>query len=284
MLYAFKTWLERKGYGAGTITSRCSNCERVESELGINLDDEFKVDEMRRLLSLFEYSKDDARRGLNPRHGMYIDGNVYNGTATLRSALNLYYQFKMQPEINPKTRMVAPHANHRVHKTLDGHSVCERAAQILNIDFARLIAATALWAPASEHEALNGGAAKKCRRAQTTKGERPKEVIDGIYLDNNTIPNSQMKRVLKKHYGISPVQNYETCHVWPMTCYDVRYHTCFANLVLLPREIAALSDHSERIRKVLQYRAFEVFGWYPEEEAEPVKPDNYPTEWLTLEN
>lgn len=280
MLYAFKTWLEQWEYGEGTVRSRYTNCERIEAELGINLDDEFQVDEMCRLLELFKYSNNDFEQGVPPRHGMHIDGNVYNGTATLRSALNLYYSFKMHPEINPRTRMAECHANCGASNTLDGHSVCERAAQILNIDFAKLIAATALWAPVSEHNARNGGPDKRCRRAQTTRGEKVGDVVDGIRLDDNTAPNSQMKRVMKKHYGITPV-NYTTCHIWDKTCYDERYHTCFANLVLIPSDIYVLSDFNNHVQKVLQYRAFEIFGWYPEEQEEPKKPDNYPTEWFS---
>ncbi len=29
----------------------------------------------------------------------------------------------------------------------------------------------------------------------------------------------------------------------------------------------------------LQYRAFELYGWYPEEVTRPVKPDFYPSKW-----
>lgn len=281
MLYAFKTWLEKRGYGDGTIKSRYSNCERIESELGINLDDEFKADEMQRLLGLFEYSRDDVRRGLNPRHGMYIDGDAYNGTATLRSALNLYYQFKKHPEINSQIQMAAPHANRGVRNTLDGHVEAETAAKKLDVDIAKLVALTAIWAPLAEHIACNRGA-----KDPNVRRSRPGEVRglaeNGIRYDDNTYPNRQMKAAMQRHYN-TIVENYETCHVWPMTCYDTRYHTCFANLVLLPREIAAFSDHSERIQKVLQYRAFEIFEWYPEEETKPEKPDNYPTEWLSLD-
>lgn len=40
--------------------------------------------------------------------------------------------------------------------------------------------------------------------------------------------------------------------------------------------------HKKIIRSfsVLQYRALELFGWHPEDKAEPRKPENYPTDWF----
>ena len=99
---------------------------------------------------------------------------------------------------------------------------------------------------------------------------------NGERMDDNSYPNKQMKTSMKKR-GIIP-SGYETCHIWEGTCYDPRYHTCYANLVLLPRAIASLSDHSENIRAILKYRAFELFGFKPEGADDPVRPENYPAE------
>jgi hypothetical protein len=74
------------------------------------------------------------------------------------------------------------------------------------------------------------------------------------------------------------------CHVWPETCYDVRYHTSLANLVLLPAPLAGLSDHHKAVAECLRYRSYELFGWYPEEVSAPVKPLGYPpaSDWAPL--
>lgn len=163
---------------------------------------------------------------------------------------------------------------------LNGHQLLESCAQALHIDLAALVAKTAIWAPLAEHLACNGQAKyPHIRRAKSH--EKRGRAETGESLDDNGTPNRQMKAALKKAYHIALLKgSYETCHVWPKTCYDTRYHTCFANLVMLPRSIAALSDHDKRVQTVLQYRAFELFGWHPEDKAEPRKPENYPTDWF----
>lgn len=283
MLDEFRIWLEKTG--RNSVSSRITECRRVERDLKVDLDREYQKDQMKHLISLFEYSRDDMNAGLEPRHGMKIKGDLCNNTATYKNALKLYLEYKKGTKCD--SLQICNHTAKTIRrrvdvKELDGHVVCEHAAKKLNIDFAKLIAAIAIWAPKEEHEALNGGPARKCRRAQTSKGEKAKtKDIAGIYLDDNTIPNILMKRALKNHYGISPV-NYTTCHIWDKTCYDERYHTCYANLVLIPSDIYALSDFNDHVQKVLQYHAYEIFGWYPEGKEEPKKPDNYPTEWLSL--
>lgn len=71
-------------------------------------------------------------------------------------------------------------------------------------------------------------------------------------------------------------QGFHVCHVWPGTCYDPRYHTSLANLVLLPAALAGLSDHDAGIAQLLQFRAFDLFNWHPAEWAAPTRPANYP--------
>ncbi len=102
------------------------------------------------------------------------------------------------------------------------------------------------------------------------------QVIDGIRIDDNTYANRAIKNAISKDAGFV---NYVTCHIWPGTTYDERYHTRLANLVLIPQVVAALSDHCPSVIDVLKYRAFELYGWYPEEESEPERPDYYPEEW-----
>lgn len=82
----FRVWLgvERK-LNAGSVGSRVSNCKRVEYYEG-DLDDHYDTD---RLASLM-----DGLNPASPEHNILINGSVYNGTATLRSAVGLYRQFR----------------------------------------------------------------------------------------------------------------------------------------------------------------------------------------------
>jgi hypothetical protein len=156
------------------------------------------------------------------------------------------------------------------------------AANRHQIHLSILVAETGLWANPEVHTRIvreTGGAAMvpTCRRARTGQGEKRGQVIDGIRLDDNTYANVALKRALGIHR--LQLEGFEVCHIWPRTCYDQRFHTAVANMVLLPRSLAALSDHDAEIQASLQYRAYELYGWYPEGAAVPVRPAFYPTNW-----
>ncbi len=156
------------------------------------------------------------------------------------------------------------------------------AANRHQIHLSILVAETGLWANAEVHRRIvreTGGAAMvpNCRRARTAQGEKRGQVIDGIRLDDNTYANVALKRALGLHR--LQLEGFEVCHIWPRTCYDQRFHTAVANMVLLPRSLAGLSDHDAEIQASLQYRAYELYGWYPEGADVPAKPAFYPTNW-----
>lgn len=168
-------------------------------------------------------------------------------------------------------------------KIITGDDIQAVASQKLNIDFAALIAQCAIWAPVEAHEACHDGhgtyaSVPNCRRKRHFE---PRGEVDGIIFDDNSRPNSKMKTMAKNYYGII-LKDFTVCHVWPDTCYDVRYHTCFANLVYIPAAIHSLTDYDAHVEACLKYRAYELYGWKPEEADIPEKPEKYPTEWLVL--
>ncbi|WP_060994175.1 hypothetical protein [uncultured Aliivibrio sp.] len=148
------------------------------------------------------------------------------------------------------------------------------------INLGHLIAATSLWSAPEVHDYLlacgdRGAWRPNVRRAKA--GEKRRTVVDGILLDDNTLANKYLKTAL----GL-PSKNFigfEVCHIWKSSCYDPVYHTTIANLVLIPRALAALSDHNCTISSILKYRSFELYGWFPECENQPIKPENYPDNW-----
>lgn len=154
-----------------------------------------------------------------------------------------------------------------------------------NIHLSVLVAETALWANPEVHRILFAENGTGCffpntRRYKAGKGEKCSAVVNGIRLDNNSYANHAIKQAIGVGRG---AEGFETCHIWPATCYDERYHTAIANLVLLPRALASLSDYSLEVRQTLQYRALELYGWYPIEQKKPERPLFYPTNWRTLE-
>ena len=158
----------------------------------------------------------------------------------------------------------------------------EDACSRHNMRLDLLVAETALWAHPEVHRRLvnqkNSAASYPgVRRVDVSKGEKRGQVIDGVRLDDNTYANRAIKVALGMHR--KNLVGFECCHIWPKTCYDTRYHTAVANLVLLPRALAGLTDHNPGIQRAIQYRAFELYGWYPDGEQSPERPQDYPENW-----
>ena len=76
-----------------TISNRLANCRRVEHYEG-DLDGHFDNDQCQNLLYRLTYSTDDQDRKRQPKHDVPIDGNLRNGTATLKQAVGLYTEFR----------------------------------------------------------------------------------------------------------------------------------------------------------------------------------------------
>ena len=95
----FKTWLSNSYRTAnnGKLSERpqsdaISRCRRVENAEG-DLDVSFEQNRLDELLNRLQYTRKDEELGADPRHNIIIDGNVYNGTASLRNAIKLYQKF-----------------------------------------------------------------------------------------------------------------------------------------------------------------------------------------------
>ncbi len=157
--------------------------------------------------------------------------------------------------------------------TIRGKDVLDTVADLLKIDLPRLVAGCAFWSPVCPEATM--AVYPNVRRARS--GEKRGTVTpDGIRFDDNTFAN-RVPKVLLAHQG--KFEGFAVCHIWPQTCYNAHYHTMPANLVLLPRELAGLSDHNRAVEQCLQYRAWELYGWYPVGQAQPEKPANYPDNW-----
>lgn len=97
---SFRLWLSNNRFSGDsttldirTISSRISNCRTVERYEG-DLDLQFDQDRLNGLIQRLKYSTEDERASQPPRHKVPINGNIRNGTATLRSAVSLYKQFR----------------------------------------------------------------------------------------------------------------------------------------------------------------------------------------------
>jgi hypothetical protein len=156
---------------------------------------------------------------------------------------------------------------------LSGADVLNEVARGLKIDLCRLVAGCAYWAPVAE--SCKTPIHPTVRRARPGKGEKRGRTEEGGRFDDNSYAKQALKSALKP----LKFEEFAVCHIWPNTCYDERYHTVLANLVLLPSALASLTDHDRRIEQCLQYRSWELYRWHPEGTAQPQKPEGYPDNW-----
>lgn len=90
----FNIWLKSfKKLDPTTINTRTSNCVRIEKYYG-DLDKLYDSDRCASLLEQLAYSTTDKKLGAKPKHTIPIDGDIYNGTHTLKAALKLYIEFR----------------------------------------------------------------------------------------------------------------------------------------------------------------------------------------------
>ena len=116
------------------------------------------------------------------------------------------------------------------------------------------------------------------------KGEQYTDKLQGnVVGDDNTIANLAIKSAIIESYkrkyrcilpNTSLFRDYEACHIWDLPG-DRRYYASVANLILLPRALAKLTDHNDAVKELLRYEAFKRFGFKPDGEKDPQKPKNY---------
>lgn len=89
----FEHWLLENDYDPHGAASRASNVRRVEAAYG-DLDDHYNNDRCKSLLADLSYSTADKHRGARNPSRIVIDGDIYNGLSTLRSAVRLYVKYR----------------------------------------------------------------------------------------------------------------------------------------------------------------------------------------------
>ena len=109
----FRCWLQQEGYNNGTINSRVSNCIRVCDAEG-DLDEHYFDDKCNSLLKKLTYTVANQRNGDKAKHSIPINGDIFNGTATLKQAVNLYVKFLMDTNSNPTETFCTEKPNSKV--------------------------------------------------------------------------------------------------------------------------------------------------------------------------
>ncbi len=100
-------WDGRRRFQESTIRNRISNCKNVERHEG-DLDHHFDVDRCHNLLNRLTYSAADRDMRREPNHNVPINGDIRNGSATLKSAVKLYTEFRRRQFPNARLQGGAP--------------------------------------------------------------------------------------------------------------------------------------------------------------------------------
>ena len=108
---SFRAWLEQRGLSQSSATARISNVTRVEAHYG-DLDGhyakDYAKDRLARILRQLQYTADDERRNAPNPSKIPIDGNLRNGLATLKQAINLYSEYREADAARADPDVVAP--------------------------------------------------------------------------------------------------------------------------------------------------------------------------------
>lgn len=105
-----------------------------------------------------------------------------------------------------------------------------------------------------------------------------------VVADDNTCANHYIKQAIicsfnKKFGGLmlsswNKFIDYSACHVWDMPG-DRRYYASIANLILLPKSLADITDHNDTVKELLRYEVYKRFGFKPAGVPTPTIPNRY---------
>jgi hypothetical protein len=129
---------------------------------------------------------------------------------------------------------------------MNGNEKLTHAAKKLNVDLVSLVAETAIWAPpqfCKDLQREKGSMTMYPNIRRKKADEERGSIKNGIKLYDNSYTNNAIKKAIDIQR--TEIKVYDTCHIWPATCYDEHFHTAIPNLVLLPSAIASLSDFFE---------------------------------------
>jgi hypothetical protein len=90
--YEFCDWLKSNGnMGVRPISDCLSRNKRIETQLKIDLNLEYRNDSGQKLMKLLTYTKEDKQNCIPSP--VPIDGDFFNGLASLKSAVKKYFEF-----------------------------------------------------------------------------------------------------------------------------------------------------------------------------------------------
>ena len=251
----FKEWLRDEGYNEDTINSRVSNCLRVcKSE--DDLDEQYSKDRCAGILDRLTYSTSDEKLHLPPKHNIQIDGNIRNGTATLKQAVNLYVKFLTA------NKPLSKPASHHTSTELDSYFLFLDYFSIEKSSFYSFGLETTIFADAKvikpDWERIKQRLITNQSLSIREYGRNGKNTI--LYLEmykfifnnsniqrdptNNTKPKQNLQ-ALTGHQNNKTLVNYQCSHIFGCTKNPLLFETCW-NICFVPKIFDPLTGHESK--------------------------------------
>lgn len=160
-------------------------------------------------------------------------------------------------------------------EVIDGNEVISRWMEANKGKLFDVIARTAVFCPKTVFEAVKGDGNTAyiknkdgllfVRRLSREGKKGHLDSSNKYILDDNTYINQAFKKLCggdQRKYT-----NFITCHIYGGLSRNPKIFSAIANIVLLPKALAGLSDHCDEVMNLLQHRAYELYRWYPKEEG-----------------
>lgn len=280
----FYNWLinERK-LRPNTARSRISNCERICRYCG-DIDINYKKDKCQSLLATMEYTVDDERINLPPRHSIPIDGNIRTGTATLKQALLLYMQFlshdlSLEKSSNSSTKCtlsdeIVIEKRDSYKEFLDNFKISKEQFYdygLSSIIFAPIDKAKLLWEE-TKYKLLHNQ--ELMIRSYGRQGKNSNQFLslykfvfgnDKIKIDPTN--NSSPKKAFQNATGYkvnSNLFNYQCSHIWGHTKNPLLFESVW-NICFVPRLYDPFTGHecscgwNDEFSKLFRQKAYMRF-------------------------
>jgi len=263
-----------------TARSRLSNCERICEYHG-DLDEHYRKDKCMSLLECFRYTKEDKYAKRSAYHNVPIEGDIYNGTATLKRALNLYIHFLESAIDYENNGIVMINGKPKEIEIRDSYEDFLKNFNIskekfyeyglTSIIFADAEVARELWKIA-KYKLLNNQ--KISIRSYGRQGGNSglflnlyKYIFDNDNICIDPTNNAAPKRIIQETTGYKingNLFNYQCSHIWGNTKNPLLFEAVW-NICLVPRLYDPLTGHeckrgwNEEFSKMLKIEAYNRF-------------------------
>lgn len=257
----YSNWLQQHVTSAA-ITNYIKRCQRVEDNLKIDLDDEYRKDSGISLLDKLTYTTDDELQNRPLRCSIFFNtgSNLRNGMGSLKTAVSKYFEFcqnntqhiQIKPCITPavieNNEPISPTVIDSYQEFLNRFSIDKESFYQWGISatiFPNITAASAAWTNLKKRILNNQtvyirGYGRDAHGTQLYK-DLYSTLFNNSHVEkdptNNAIPHRHIQQLtgLKRNYN---VYNYQVSHIWGHTknifLFEAPWNICYTPKIIDP--------------------------------------------------